>query len=59
MDEGFIFSSSISIWDMDKHETVRIGIRTCRDPLVIPIDGPYKVENCIVVLIEAMNDDYE
>jgi len=59
MDEGFMLGSSISIWDMDKNERVKIGIKTCRDPLVIPVYGPCGVENCIVVLIEFVNDDYE
>jgi hypothetical protein len=26
MDEGFIFDSSISLWDVDENETVKIGI---------------------------------
>ncbi len=42
---------------MDENETVRISIKMCRDPLVIPIYGPCRVENYIVVLIEAMNKD--
>jgi hypothetical protein len=57
MDEGFIFGSSINIWDVDNNETMRISIRMCRNLLVIPIYGPCRVENYIVVLIEAMNED--
>jgi hypothetical protein len=59
MDEGFMFSSSINIWDVHENEKVKIGIRTCRDLLIVPIYGPCGVENCIVVLIEAMNEDCE
>jgi hypothetical protein len=33
MDEGFIFGSYVSIWDMDKNERVRINIGTCTNPL--------------------------
>jgi hypothetical protein len=28
MDERFIFGSSISFWDVDENERVKIGIRT-------------------------------
>jgi hypothetical protein len=59
MDEGIIFGSSISIWEADKNEKVNIGIEMCRDPLVVPIYGPYGVENYIVVLIEVVNEDCE
>jgi hypothetical protein len=59
MDEGFIFGSFINIWDVDENERVRIGIGTCRNPSVVLIYGPYGVENCIMVLIEATNEDYE
>jgi hypothetical protein len=59
MDEGFIFGSSHTIWDVDENERVNIGIGTCRDLLVVPIYGPYGVDNCIVVLIEVMNEDCE
>lgn len=59
MDEGFIFGRSHTIWDVDDNENVNIGIGTCRDLLVVPIYGPYGVDNCIVVLIEVMNEDRE
>jgi hypothetical protein len=55
MDEGFIFGSFVSIWDANKNETMRIGIRMCRDLLVVPIYGPCD----IVVLIEVVNEDSE
>jgi hypothetical protein len=57
MDQGFMFSSSINIWDVHENEKVKTGIGTCRDLLIIPIYGPCGVENCIVVLIESMNED--
>jgi len=59
MEEGFMFGSSISIWDVNENEMVKIGIEMCRDPLVVPIYGPCGVENYRVVLIEFVNDDYE
>jgi hypothetical protein len=59
MDEGFIFGSSINIWDVDENEKVKIVIGTCRNPLVVIIFGCCGVENCIVVLIEVMNEDCE
>jgi hypothetical protein len=59
MDEGFIFGSSINIWDVDESEKVKIGIGTCRNSLVVIIFGRCGVENCIVVLIEVMNEDCE
>ncbi len=40
MDEGIIFGSSISIWEADKNERVKIGIEMCRDPSVVLIYGP-------------------
>jgi len=58
MDEGFMFGSFINIWDVDENERVKIDIRMCRDPSIVPIYGPCGVENCIVVLIEFVNDDY-
>jgi len=59
MDEGFIFGSFVSIWDMNKNETMRIGIGMCRGLLVVPIYGPCGMENYIVVLIEVVNEDSE
>jgi hypothetical protein len=59
MDERFIFGSFISIWDVDENEIVRIGVGMCKDPSIVHIYGPYGMENCIMVLIEAMNEDYE
>jgi hypothetical protein len=59
MDEGFMFGSFLSIWDVDVNERVKIGIRMCIDSSIVPIYGPCSVENCIVVLIEFVNDDYE
>ncbi len=31
----------------------------CRNPLIVPIYGPYGMDNCIMVSIEVMNEDYE
>jgi hypothetical protein len=59
MDEGFIFGSSVNLWDVDENERLRIGIGTCRDLSVVPLYGPYGAKNCIVVLIEAVNEDCE
>jgi hypothetical protein len=59
MDEGFVFGSFDGIWDVDENEKVNINIGTSKDPSVVPIYGPYGVENYIVVLIEALNEDYE
>lgn len=59
MDKGFIFGSFVNIWDINKNERVNIGIITCKDPLVVLVYGPYGVENCIMVLIEVVNEDYE
>jgi hypothetical protein len=59
MDEGLIFGSSISIWDIDKNEKVKIGTGTCIILSIVPIYGPYGVENYIVVLIKVVNEDYE
>jgi hypothetical protein len=59
MDEGFMFGSFVNIWDVDENERVKIGIGMCRDSLVVPIYGPCGVENCIMVLVELVNDDYE
>jgi len=59
MDEGFIFGSSVSIWDTNENERVRINIGTCRDSSIVSIYEPCGVENCIVVLIEAVNEVYE
>jgi hypothetical protein len=59
MDEKFIFGSSSSIWDADKNERVKIGIGTCRNSSGVLIYGACGVENCIVVLIKAVNEDYE
>ncbi len=44
---------------MNENEKVKIGIKMCRDPSVVPIYGPCGVENCRVVLIEFVNEDYE
>jgi hypothetical protein len=59
MDEGFIFVSFFSYWDVDENEKVKINFGTYRDQLVVIIYGSCGVENCIVVLIEAMNEDCE
>jgi len=59
MEKGFIFGCSFIIWDVDENEKVKITFGTCRDPLVVLIYGPCGVENCIVVLIEAVNDECE
>jgi hypothetical protein len=59
MDEGFIFGSFLTLWDMDENEKVEIGFVTCRDLLVVLIYGPCGVDNCIVVLIQDVNEDCE
>jgi hypothetical protein len=59
MDDGFIFCSYITIWDANNNEKVKIGFETCKDQLIVPIYGPYGVENCILVLIEALNEKCE
>jgi hypothetical protein len=59
MDEGFIFGNSISVWDVDENERVKISIKTCRDLLVVLIYGPCGMDNYIVVSMESMNEDYE
>jgi hypothetical protein len=59
MDVGFIFRSSISIWDTDENEKVKIGIKMCRDPLVVPIYGCCGMENCILVLTKVVNEECE
>jgi hypothetical protein len=59
MDEGYIFGSLVSIWDANDNERVKINIETCNNPLVVPIYGPYEMENCLMVLIEVANEDYE
>ncbi len=38
---------------------MKIGIKMCKDSSIVPIDGPYGLEKCIVVLIEVVNDDCE
>jgi len=38
---------------------VKIGIKMCKDLLGVPIYGPREWKNCIMVLIEAVNEDYE
>jgi len=59
MEEGFICGCSFTIWDADDNEKVKIGFGTCKDPLVVLIYGPYGVENCVMVLIEDVNDECE
>jgi hypothetical protein len=59
MDVGFIFGSSVSIWDMDENEKVKIGIKMCRDLSIVPIYGPCGMENCIMVLIKFVNEECE
>ncbi len=54
-----MFGSSTNIWDVNENERVKIGIRMCRDLLVVLAYGPCGVENYLVVLIEFVNDDYE
>jgi hypothetical protein len=44
---------------MDENEKVEIGFVTCRDLLVVLIYGPCGVDNCIVVLIQDVNEDCE
>jgi hypothetical protein len=45
MDEIFIFGNFVNIWDTDKNERVRANIGMCKDPLVVSIYGPYRVDN--------------
>jgi hypothetical protein len=59
MDEGFILRSFITIWDANNNEKVKIGFETSRDQLIVLIYGPCGVENCIVVLIEGLNEKCE
>jgi hypothetical protein len=59
MDDEFIFGNTINIWHVDNNERVRIGIGMCSHLLVVFIYGPCGVENCIVILIEAMKEDCE
>jgi len=59
MDNEFIFGSFGSIWHTNGNGRVRIGIGMCNNLSIVPIYGPCRVENCIFVLIEAMNEDYE
>jgi hypothetical protein len=59
MDEGFIFRSSITIWDANNSEKVKIGFETYKDLLIVPLYGPCGVKNSIVVLIEALNEKCE
>ncbi len=54
-----MFGSYVSIWDADENEKVNICIRMCKDSSIVPIDGPCGMEKCIMVLIEAMNEDCE
>jgi hypothetical protein len=57
MDEGLIFCSFVNFWDMN--ERVRIGIGTCRNLSIVLIYGPCGLEKCTIVLIEAVNENYE
>jgi hypothetical protein len=59
MDEKHIFGSYVIIWDTDDNEKVKIGIGICRNLSDVLIYEPCGMENCIVVLIEAMNEDCE
>ncbi len=59
MDEALIFGSYVSIWDINKNEKVKIGIGTWRNLLVVPIYGPFGVENYVIVSIKVVNEDYE
>ncbi len=38
---------------------MKIGIRTWRDLSIVPIHGPCGVDNCIIVLIEIVNENCE
>ncbi len=51
--------SSVSIWHVDENERVRIGIIMCSNLSIVPIYGPCGVEDCIMVLIEDVNEDCE
>ncbi len=53
-----MFSNSINIWDVHKNERVRIGVRTCRDLSIVLIYKHCGVDNCIMVLIKNVHEDY-
>jgi hypothetical protein len=59
MDEGFIFGNLLTIWDTNENERVKIGFVTYRYLSIVPIYGPCGMENCIMVLIEDVNEDCE
>jgi hypothetical protein len=59
MDEGFIFSSFVNIWDVNDNEIMKISIGMCGDPSIVIMYGTCAMENCILVLIEVVNEDYE
>jgi hypothetical protein len=59
MVEGFMFSSSINIWDFRENERVKIGIGWCRNPSFVSIYCSCGVENFLVVLIEIMHKAFE
>jgi hypothetical protein len=54
-----MFGNFVSIWDTHENERVKIGIKTCRDLSIVPIHGPCGMENCIIVLIEIVNENCE
>jgi hypothetical protein len=59
MVKGFVFNSSISIWDIHENERVKIGVKMCRNPSILRIYGTCGVANCILVLIETVHEDCE
>jgi len=59
MDDEFMFSSFVNILHVDKNGKVRINIGTCNDLSIVLIYGPFRMENCLVVLIEVINEDCE
>jgi hypothetical protein len=59
MAEGFMFGSFVNIWDSCKNEWLKIRIGTSRDPTLVLIYGPCKVENCMVVSSETMHEAFE
>jgi hypothetical protein len=40
---------TISMWDFSKDNKIQIGVRQCKDPLLVSIYGVRGMENCIVV----------
>jgi hypothetical protein len=59
MVKGFMFGSSINVWDFCENEQVKIGIGTCKNSSLVLIYGSCGVENCLVVSIEIVHEAFE